>query len=59
MNVTYTGSGASATISIFFDTATDQYRYQVVEATNVLVDSALGLGRHGFTVHRCVSCNGH
>ena len=44
MNVTYTGSSASATISIFFDTATDQYRCQVVEATNVLVDQALGLG---------------
>ena len=43
MNVTYTGSSASATISIFFDTATDQYRCQVVEATNVLVDQALGL----------------
>ena len=44
MNVSYTGTSASATISIFFDTATDQYRCQVVEATNVLVDQALGLG---------------
>jgi hypothetical protein len=44
MTVTYIGASASATISIFFDTATDQYRCQVVEGTTTLVDEALGLG---------------
>ncbi len=44
MTVTYIGSSASATVSVFYDTVSDQYRCQVVEGTNTLVDQALGLG---------------
>jgi hypothetical protein len=44
LTVTYSGSAATAILSVFYDTATDQYRCQVQEGETLLVDQALGMG---------------
>lgn len=44
MTVTYVGVSASATVSVYFDPATDQYRCRVDEGTGTVLDQALGLG---------------
>ncbi len=44
MTVTYVGSDSNAVISIFYDTATDQYRCQITEGTTQVLDYALGIG---------------
>lgn len=44
LNVAYSGAGASATISIYFDTVTDQYRCLISEEQTDVLDYALGLG---------------
>lgn len=45
LTVTYTGTNPNAVLSIFFDTATDQYRCQIEVGTSMVLDSGLGLGR--------------
>lgn len=45
LTVTYTGTDPTARLSIFLDTATDQYRCQIEVGTVTVLDSPLGLGR--------------
>lgn len=44
LNVTYVGSDATALLSIFFDTVSDEYRCQILEGSLTVLDMALGLG---------------
>lgn len=44
LTVTYVGADPTALISIYFDTATSQYRCQILEGAAVVLDSALGIG---------------
>lgn len=44
LTVTYTGAATSASISIFYDVATSQYRCQMQEGTTQVLDYALGVG---------------
>lgn len=44
LTVTYAGTSATALISIYFDTDTDQYRCEILEGENTVLDYALGTG---------------
>lgn len=44
LTVTYTGAEAAVLISIFYDSATSQYRCTILEGTSNVLDEALGLG---------------
>ena len=51
--VTYTGSAASASISIFYDQTTAQYRCQIFAGTTTVLDQPLGLGVDEVSPYTC------
>lgn len=44
LTVTYSGSAATCQLSILLDTATSQYRCQILEGSTTVLDRALGVG---------------
>jgi len=53
--VTYTGGSAAATISLYYDQASAQYRCQLFAGTTVVLDQALGLGINEALPYTCQS----